>query len=195
MVVGREMKIAANTSSGKADQGLVWQSVAENQGRLSESAGVPVESALSGTSFQLSLENEQVQKSTDEYVTTLTDSLKGKDDVIGYAVVVNGKISSADVYGSHALFMKVWPKLIKSSAVEAFAAYKPDAAKPPMVSADDVRGFLMEAEKAQAQRKQINARTAAVTYDANDAILLQTDDTETGSASVRRSYISKAEAQ
>jgi hypothetical protein len=193
MVVGNAMKIAANTNSGKSDQGRVWQSVAENQGQLSQSAGVPVASTASPSSLQLTLENEKVEKSTAEYATALSEALKGKHDAIGYAVVVNGKISSADVYGSHALFTKVWPKLIKSSSVEAFAVLKPDSAKPPMVSADDVRKFLDNAEKAQAQRKQVNARTGAVTYDGNDSILLQTDDAEAGSAPLRRSYISKSE--
>ena len=46
--------------------------------------------------------------------------------VIGYAFAINGKVNSADVYASHELFQKLWPKLLESSAVEAFSELQKD---------------------------------------------------------------------
>ena len=34
---------------------------------------------------------------------------------------INGKLNNAEIYGSSALFRKLWPKLLKASAVEAVA--------------------------------------------------------------------------
>ncbi|HEY7086966.1 MAG TPA: DUF6569 family protein, partial [Tepidisphaeraceae bacterium] len=114
MVVGNGMKLAGNVNSGKSDQSRVWASVSENQTKLAENVGGLVNANSSPSSFQLSLEDEKVQQHTDEYVKALAPTVEGKNDVIGYAFAVNGKISSADVYGSHALFAKLWPKLLKS---------------------------------------------------------------------------------
>jgi hypothetical protein len=192
MVVGNSMKLAGNVNSGKSDQGKVWASVSENQAALSQTVGGVVNAPTSPSSLQLALENEKVQKSTDDYIKILGPAVEGKNDVIGYAIAVNGKISSADVYGSHALFAKLWPKLLKSSAVEALAARKPGDKIESTVAAGEVEKFLGDAEKAKAERKQVNDRTEAVTYDAKDAVLLQTDDVSTGVATMRRMYISKS---
>jgi hypothetical protein len=60
------------------------------------------------------------------------------------------------------------------------------------VSADEVQKFLATAESAKAQTKKINDRTEAITYDSASSVMIQTEDKETGSASIRRSYISKS---
>jgi hypothetical protein len=41
--------------------------------------------------------------------------------VVGYAFAINGKVLSSDVYGSPALFRKVWARLLNANAIEAFA--------------------------------------------------------------------------
>jgi hypothetical protein len=42
-------------------------------------------------------------------------------DVVGVAVVINGEVRRADVYGSAALFRQLWPKLLQAYAIEALA--------------------------------------------------------------------------
>jgi hypothetical protein len=136
------------------------------------------------------MESPKLTESTDQYTKQLAGCIDGKSDVLGYAFAVNGKISSADVYGSNALFKKLWPKLLQSSAVEAVADLDP-AAKPSMVSADDVRTFLVTAESGKSTRKQINDRTWVTCYNPYGAVLIDTTDSAEGEKSVRRSYISK----
>jgi hypothetical protein len=191
MVVGNSMKMAGNSNSAYSDQGVVWESVSRQQQQLSRSVGGEVNENASPSSLQLTLENPQVQQNVDEYLKNLGEIPKDHNDAIGYAVVINGKISSADVYGSHALFMKVWPRLLKSSTVEAIGGLSSNPGEPAKVSAEQLRQFLAEAESAKSEIRKVNDRTTAVTYDGANAVMVQTDDTTTGSASVRRSYMSK----
>src|SRR5438445_3597845 len=39
--------------------------------------------------------------------------------VVGYAFAVNGQLKGAELYASHGLFRKQWPKLLHANAVEA----------------------------------------------------------------------------
>src|SRR5882762_44232 len=105
VIAGRELKLAAKNAES---QGEVWRQVAVAQDKLSANTGTRVNGAASPTSFQLALENKQVQASADSYVKALGSILDGKSDVIGYVFAINGKINSADVYASTSLFKKLW---------------------------------------------------------------------------------------
>ena len=120
-IVTKELKIAAN---GERSQTEVWKQVSEAQARLGKSVGGTVNSPKSESSLQLSLENREVVANIDEYMKRLGSAIDGKSDVIGYAFSINGQINSADIYVSNALFKKLWPKLIQSSAVEATSEKK-----------------------------------------------------------------------
>ena len=50
--------------------------------------------------------------------------------VVGAVFVVNGRVTGAEVYGSHGLFRKAWPKLLKAASEEALAE-KADGRTPP----------------------------------------------------------------
>ena len=50
--------------------------------------------------------------------------------MIGYVFAINGKVNSADIYGSNVLFKKLWPKLLKANAIEAIAELQKDKFKP-----------------------------------------------------------------
>ncbi|HJZ80568.1 MAG TPA: DUF6569 family protein, partial [Pyrinomonadaceae bacterium] len=117
-VASREVKLAAKM---KESQGDVWKEVSVAQDKLSTNVGQRVNGAASPSSFQLALENQQVQANADNYVNALDGLLDTRPDVIGYAFAINGRINSADVYASSALFRKLWPKLLKASAIEAVA--------------------------------------------------------------------------
>jgi hypothetical protein len=86
---------------------------------------------VSPSSLQLTLEDKDVRAAVERYVKALGDAPKGRADVIGYAAVINGKVNCADVYGSSALFAKVWPRLLRSLSAEAAAETTPGAAFNP----------------------------------------------------------------
>ena len=70
----------------------------------------------------MTLEDKKLENAVEPYLRKLEPVVQGKDDVIGCAVAVNGAIESADVYASHALFVKVWPTLLRGGAVDALAS-------------------------------------------------------------------------
>ena len=113
-IVTKELKIAANSTRSQQE---VWAKVSEAQSRLSKTVGETVNAPTSSSSLQLALENKQVTATVDEYIKNLSSAVAGKSDVIGYAFAVNGKINSADVYVSNALFKKVWMKKQKLIAL------------------------------------------------------------------------------
>src|SRR5205807_52260 len=82
----------------------------------------------------------------------------GRDDVIGYVAVVNGRVLSADVYASRALFRKLWAKLLEGSAVEAFIEAEPGRTFDPPGD-EAVRGFLAEAEGGEVCDEALTERT------------------------------------
>src|SRR5712692_6276721 len=65
VVASREVKLAAKA---KGSQGDVWREVSVAQDKLSANVGKPVTGEASPTSFQLTLENKDVQATADGYV-------------------------------------------------------------------------------------------------------------------------------
>src|SRR6266550_3540735 len=170
-VATKEIKLAAKRSNS---QGAVWENVKVAQDKLSENVGARVNSPVSGSSLQLAVENGKVQETADSYVKALSSIANRSDDVIGYVFAINGKVNSADVYGSNVLFKKLWPKLLKANAVEAIAELQKDKFRP--ASPESVRGFLSEAENAKGSEKDVNARVNLMTREDDENILFETRD-------------------
>src|SRR5437868_3380467 len=139
-VATKDLKIAANQARSQTE---VWNKVAEAQDKLSANVGTRVNSAASDSSFQLALENRQVQETAANYVKALTHIADEQTDIVGYAFAINGQINSADIYASSSLFRKLWPSLLKSSAIEAIADLQRGQKFKP-IEADDVRDFLAQ---------------------------------------------------
>jgi hypothetical protein len=181
----KELKLAAKRSKS---QGAVWENVKVAQDRLSENVGARVNSPVSASSLQLAVENDKVRETADAYIKTLSGISAGKDDVIGYVFAINGKVNSADVYGSSALFKKLWPKLLKANAVEAIAGLQKDAFAP--ASPEAVSSFLVDAEKGKASEKEVTRRVKLVTREDEKNVFFETVDAS-GGAWVHRNYIRK----
>src|SRR3954464_14483915 len=103
-IATRDLKLAANAAKSQSE---VWNKVSEAQEKLSQNVSATVNSKASASSLQLSLENDKVKEYTDRYVQKLSGIINGKSDVIGYAFAINGRVNSADVYASSALFQKL----------------------------------------------------------------------------------------
>jgi hypothetical protein len=187
IIATRGLKIAANKSKSQTE---VWAKVTEAQDKLSSNTGASVNSTVSASSLQLTLENKKVQEVTDNYIKKLSGIIEGKTDVIGYAFAINGKINSSDVYGSSVLFKKLWPKLLKASAVEALAELQKDV-KFDSVHADSVKGFFSSSEDGKASENTVSKRIKMVTKETDDNILFETRDESQGAAIVHRSYVKK----
>jgi len=185
-IVTKELKIAAN---GTRSQQEVWSKVSDAQARLGNNVGGSVAAADSASSLQLSLEDKKVVANIDEYVKKLSGIIDGRSDVIGYAFAINGKINSADIYLSNALFKKLWPKMLKATATEAVAESRGVRLADP-VKADAVKGFMDDAEKAKAKEQNVSAGGRLVTRENKDNIMFETVD-ERAKAVVHKSYVKK----
>lgn len=182
----RQIKLAAKSSNS---QGGVWESVRVAQDKLSSNVGGRVNSEVSESSLQLAVENQKVKESADSYTKALSNIVNGSNDVIGYVFAINGKVNSADVYGSNALFKKLWPKLLQANAVEAIAELQKEKFDP--ATADHVKTFLTEGEKAKASEKDVSARVGLVTGEDEKQIFFETRDRAQKDAWIHRNYIKK----
>ncbi|HEY6232580.1 MAG TPA: DUF6569 family protein [Pyrinomonadaceae bacterium] len=182
----RELKLAAKRSTS---QGEVWRSVSVAQEKLSRNVGARVNSPVSESSLQLAVENKRVQATAEGYIKALSNIADDSDDVIGYVFAINGKVNSADIYGSNVLFKKLWPKLLKANATEAIAELQDGPFKP--ASAGNVQGFLSQSEKAKGTDKDINPRVNLLTREDSENILFETRDKQQQGAWIHRNYIKK----
>ena len=184
-IVSKELKLAAN---GERSQQEVWAKVSEAQDKLSKNVGAPV--AGSSSSLQLSLENGKVAATADEYVRKLSNLVEGRSDVIGYAFAVNGKINSADVYVSNALFKKLWLRMLKAAAIEAVAEQDGRSATAPAAKPDEVKAFMSDADSGRAEERAASGDARIVTRDRKDSVVYEARDDKSKTV-VHRAYVKK----
>jgi len=186
IVSTKEIKLAAKRSNS---QGGVWESVTVVQDKLSRNVGARVNSSVSASSLQLAVENGKVRETAEGYIKALSNIVGGSKDVIGYVFAINGKVNSADVYGSNVLFKKLWPKLLKANAIEAIAELQKDKFAP--AQPEHAKTFLSDGEKAQASEKEVSARVGLVTAEDEKNIMFETRDRANKDAWIHRNYIKK----
>jgi hypothetical protein len=170
---------------GADPQMEVWRSVAETQSRLALNLGGPVAAKESATSLQLALENEKLAEAKRAYVAALLKAGQ-EPDVVGVAFAVNGEINSADIYPSHALFAKMWTKLIDAAATEALTERGRTTKPAPDQAA--VMAFLTKPVAAAPVDHEIDQNLTRSVRRADRAIAMETR-TRDGRI-VHRSYVS-----
>jgi hypothetical protein len=183
----KELKMA---TKAEPSQARVWKEVATAQKKLSTSVNSDVRSSLSDSSLQLAQENEKVQASAAAYVAKLAPIVEGKNDVIGYAFAINGTINSAEVYYSNSLFRRFWPKLLRTSAIEAVAE-SAEAGKVESVSAEAMLAFFAGAERGEESTTDVTPRTHMSKRESEKGFFFETRDLEQRGIWVHRSYLTK----
>jgi len=190
MVATKDLKMAAKTAQSQSD---VWKEVEVAQGMLSTSVRSEVRSANSESSLQLALENEKVQESVAAYTKKLSSIVEGPTDVIGYVFAINGKLNSGDVYASGALFKRFWPKLLRTTAIEAVAERLPDDKRETVspISLAAIQAFFNDAEQGQESYSEITQRTHMIKRESEKGIFFETRDMDHAGTWVHRSYLAK----
>lgn len=188
MVSTRELKKAVRL---EADQAQVWAQVAGAQEKLARSMSAPMGAPASPSSMMLTLENKKLQGSVDDYIKSLSGIVDKNNDVIGFAFAVNGKLSSADIYGSNELFRKLWPKLLRASAVEAVAELRSGEKPAGAPTKDDIRTALLEGGRGRVSESNPTPRTAVKKKETDKEAVFDTLDRSSGESLVHRSYLSK----
>lgn len=120
---------------GQQSQTVVWDEVA----KTNAATGNDLTAATGG--FTGNYFDPQVLDKIDPYVAKLNDSIARTDRVVGVIVAIDGKFVTMDVFESTPLFAKLWPKLLRSYALDAAiaAAEKTDAEKSDAAKADNAR--------------------------------------------------------
>ena len=179
------IKYAARCAS---DQSMVWAQVENAQRKLSSNLGASLSASPSPTSLQLSLENVKVKESAEARVQNLQAIVDKVPNAIGYVTVVNGKITGADMYASSVLFKKLWPDLLKASAVESLADSSNQKFTAP--SEGQVRGFLSKPLAATPTQKQVSPHVKEFKQESGDVVMFKTLD-KSNSYCVHINYLIK----
>ena len=189
----KELKLAAKSENS---QQAVWENVKVAQEKLASNV-VTVSAPAAGAgvlnstgSYELSVEDSSVKDATAKYTNALAGIVRNKPNVIGYVFAINGEVNSADIYASRALFMKLWPKLINATAVEAVAELKKDIELRP-VAGETIRSFLADSEKVAPASKQVTPRVRLVTREDDKTAFFETVDLKQKDGWVHRNYIRK----
>ena len=111
-------------------------------------------------------------------------------DVVGYAVVINGKVVGADVYANADLFRRLWPKLLQASVMEAVGEKKADLKWTP-VKAETIATFIVEASKGKRSEKKLARDMVEVQFESVHNIAFETRTKD--AAVLRRSYLVQPE--
>jgi hypothetical protein len=94
------------------------------------------------------------------------------------------------VYASHDLFLKLWPKLLQASAVEAVTELQKDKKFDP-ATLDAAKTWLADAEKGKRSDADVNKRLTEVRQESEKILLFETLDRDLKGACLRRSYVTK----
>ncbi len=142
---------------GERDQDRVWQEVHQYKRNLVAAQGLrPSRSS----SLNEEAEDKTVQERREAFRKALGGVCEGKPRAVGIVTAVNGRISTADLYGDPGLFRKLFPRLLDAAALEAIAAPKEDS---PWPATADVASFLENAGKGPSReetpRGGLRART------------------------------------
>jgi hypothetical protein len=183
MLNNRALKVAARTEK---DQSKVWQEVADYQVKASVKVEAEVKSSASPTSLQLTLENDKIKGSVAEYMNALQPAFDGKDDVLGFAFFINGKISTVETFGNAVLFRKLQKKLLEAAASEAFEHYT-EKIKFITPTSSALKAFMEMAEKGEETARQTSACIMEYTKKTGKTILIRTIHTDAGKAALHTS--------
>lgn len=183
----KSLKMAAKYSNSQQE---VWEEVQKMQTRTADNASVPlsqVQNESSPSSLDLTLETETIQESIKKYLDELSSVVDEKNDVVGFAFAINGKVNSIEVYACNALFKKMWPKLIKSAAIEAFSESRSENSfEQP--SAEQVRECMLDVQNELVQEKAVSGKCKTVLKETKQNVFFEARDITRGDKWVHRNY-------
>lgn len=186
LAASKEVKFSMANAWGQAS---VWDKVTVFQRKLGQSLGLgqsaSLQSRASPSSFALTLEDPRLDASAEGYLKALSAATSLKPDAVGYAFVINGEINSADVYASPRLFARLWPRLLRASAIEAISQYSSDR-KHLAPAVQTVKAALTQAETGKETARDASPAVKLIKRESPKTLFLETHDS---SAWVHRSYL------
>ena len=149
------------------DQQTVWQNV----GNVNSLTG----NATDSGTFAANYVNERTLAELQPYVEAVREPVADVDNVVGVIVAVNGEVHSLDRFESTALFKKLWPKLLKSYALDAVSvADAKDAAA--RCGAEEARDFLAESMRAGVEKSETNHGVSVTRRSSSNVVSFSAED-------------------
>ena len=164
----------ARPTTGTQPAAQVWATVRKMQESCRRSLGAAGRAAAVASSLQLALENEKLKDARDAYIKALQPAGEKDADVVGYVVAINGKISTANIYPSNALFRKMWPKLLEAVVTEAIGEKNAGAAEPRRRRATPRRPSWPKPRRASRARGRLPPACGWKTRDADKSLYFET---------------------
>ena len=186
MLSNRKLKYATRA---ERMQDKVWEEVENYQDSASRRLKNEVRSRKSPSSLQLTLEDDKVKGSIAEYVNALQPFFESKNDVLGFAFFINGKISTMESFGNASLFGKLQKKLLEAAASEAFELYD-EALEFDCPTISTVQTFIEMAEKGEETSRQTSINMMEYTIKTEFSILLRSVNIDAGTAALHTSIYS-----
>ena len=170
--VGNVNKAARVAVQDAKSQVKVWEKVAEINAKSANNS--------SSGGFGGNYADPVAVKQLEPYVKGLEKPVASQSQIVGVAVAIDGKMDTLDLFESTPLFRQLWPKLLKSYALDAANAATDDAAAektadkqpksaPKPCTTEVARRFLVEALSAQGQSSTSGGVT--VTSGATDHLI------------------------
>jgi hypothetical protein len=175
---GAAGQFGGTVAAGYADKGVRYEAkVAKDQGKvwekvegMKEKAAQTVEAPNTNSSLNETMDSEAAKKACAAYEQALARALEGREDAIGVAFVVSGRLEEAALYPNAALLRKVYPRLLSSYALAAALDRK--AAPAGTVAAADVAAFMKDA--ASAKTETIDAKNVMLLTDYEKKVACET---------------------
>jgi hypothetical protein len=140
--------------------------------------GAPLTGALTldepKNSYVEAIEDPAVLKKIADRVTSIHMSAADQAEAVGAAFCVNGKIQSVEIYSNTGLFRKLWPKLLRSAALEALA--KESESEPTRTPAETELRALLRYVSGQKGKAEIRPGGQVVrVFEREHAVLFDTE--------------------
>jgi hypothetical protein len=152
-------------------QGEVWEKVRLDNAKAGVKSG-------SGNFAGNYIEPQAVAR-LDPYLEKLQASVGDQTQIVGVIVAINGKVDSTDIFESTPLFRKLWPKLLKSYALDAANVAEGENASlacPHQSACEFVHEAMNASEQSSKKKGQI-----AITTRSNDKVVTFATDGVQGS--------------
>jgi hypothetical protein len=158
------------------NQSKVWDEVAKENGKGSVKS-------KSGA-FTGSYAEEDAVKRLEPYLAKLQKPIAETENVVGVIVAVNGRPESIDVFESTPLFKKLWPKLLKSYALDA--ANSDDKKQTKSCSREQATAFLNDVAASKAKETSAGREVETVHAESDKALVFTARNGRQGSAAASR---------
>jgi len=140
----------------ESDQHEVWNAVAAQKG---SAQNLSLASNTNSSANEM-LDSPEVQKVSGTYTDALTRVLKDNPSAVGVAVAVNGQLEEVNLYPNHGLLSRLYPRLVRSYALQA-VMLKGQARDGKPMTPTDVAALLKEGKEVAKQTKTVDAYNQA----------------------------------